>query len=124
MRQRLATLQAAHSRRAPQTTMAQQHTEEHTYHPQDAIGVAFKATALTGGFGLFASAVQNTLAKQNVGPLGIFLRSGGTIAIFGTVYPQYVHTRLRRKNLELTVGPCVGDSGDGRYIFIRANSVR
>lgn len=68
--------------------MASQHTEEHTYHPQDAIGAALKATALTGGFGLFASAVQNTLAKQNVGPLGIFIRSGSTIAIFGTAYSQ------------------------------------
>lgn len=42
-----------------------------------------KATALTGTVGLFASAVQNTLTKRNVGPLGIFVRSGGTVTIFG-----------------------------------------
>jgi hypothetical protein len=65
------------------TTMASQQAEEKIYYPQDAIDAAFKSTVLTGGFGLFASAVQNTLAKQNVGPLGIFTRSGGTIAAFG-----------------------------------------
>lgn len=64
-------------------TMASQQTEERVYKPQDAIEAAFKSTALTGGFGLFVSAVQNTLAKQNVGPLGIFARTGGTVATFG-----------------------------------------
>lgn len=59
------------------------HAEDHYYHPQDAISVAMKATALTGTVGLFASAVQNTLTKRNVGPLGIFVRSGGTVTIFG-----------------------------------------
>lgn len=62
--------------------MASQQTENH-YHPHDAIGAALKATTLTGGVGLFAAAVQNTLTKQNVGPLGVFLKSGGTIGIFG-----------------------------------------
>ena len=62
--------------------MAPEHTETH-YHPHDAIGSAMKATTLTGGVGLFAAAVQNTLTKQNVGPLGVFFKSGGTIGIFG-----------------------------------------
>ena len=59
------------------------HDEDHSYHPKDAISASLKATALTGGVGLFASAVQNTLVRRNVGPLGIFIRSGGTIGIFG-----------------------------------------
>jgi hypothetical protein len=59
------------------------HEEDHSYHPKDAISAAMKATMLTGGVGLFASAVQNTLTRQNVGPLGIFRRGGGTIGIFG-----------------------------------------
>jgi hypothetical protein len=63
--------------------MASQQTEERVYHPKDTIAAALKSTALTGGVGLFASAVQNTLVKQNVGPLGIFVRSGSTIGIFG-----------------------------------------
>lgn len=44
-----------------------------------------KTTGLTGSVGLFASAVQNTLARQNVGPWGVFVRSGGTIGIFGMI---------------------------------------
>lgn len=59
------------------------HAEDQYYQPQDAISVAMKATALTGGVGLFASAVQNTLTKSNVGPFGIFVRTGGTVTIFG-----------------------------------------
>jgi hypothetical protein len=39
---------------------------------------------MTGSVGLFSSAVQNTLSRQNHGPLGIFIRSGGTIGAFGT----------------------------------------
>lgn len=74
---------SSHPKHVLLTTMASQQAEEKVYHPQDAIDAALKSTVLTGGFGLFASAVQNTLAKQNVGPLGIFFRSGGTIASFG-----------------------------------------
>lgn len=66
-----------------QPTMASSHTEETIYHPQDAIAATIKSATLTGGAGLLTSAVQNTLAKQNVGPLGIFFRTGGTIAVFG-----------------------------------------
>lgn len=58
-------------------------TEENSYHPKDAIAAASKTTLLTGGIGLFASAVQNTLVKKNVGPWGVFTRTGGTIGIFG-----------------------------------------
>ena len=78
-------------------TMAH-HTEEHSYHPKDAVGAAMKATALTGGVGLFASAVQNTLVKQNVGPLGVFVRSGGTIGIFGM--NLLILLKLENSNLE------------------------
>lgn len=67
----------------PRDTMAN-HEEDHHYHPQDAVSAAIKTTMMTGGIGLFASAVQNTLVRQNVGPLGIFMRSGSTITILGT----------------------------------------
>lgn len=63
-------------------TMAS-HTEEHIYHPKDAVSGALRTTMYTGGVGLFASAVQNTLLKQNVGPWGVFVRSGNTIGIMG-----------------------------------------
>lgn len=69
-----------------QSTMAHHESEDHSYHPQDALSVAIKATALTGSIGLVGSAVQNTLARQNVGSLGIFMRSGSTVGVLGTDY--------------------------------------
>lgn len=59
------------------------HEEDHHYHPKDAISAATKAAALTGAVGLVGSAVQNTLARRNVGALGVLTRSGGTVGIFG-----------------------------------------
>lgn len=53
------------------------------YRPKDAIGAAVSTTLITGTAGLFASAVQNTLQKQNIGPWGVFTRTGGTVALFG-----------------------------------------
>lgn len=65
--------------------------EERSYHPKDAISAALKTTMLTGGVGLFASAVQNTLTKRNVGPLGVFIKTGGTIGMFGMKSPPPRH---------------------------------
>ncbi|KAL1962988.1 hypothetical protein VTN77DRAFT_8834 [Rasamsonia byssochlamydoides] len=79
--------------------MAPQQREEKVYHPKDAISAAFKSTALTGGVGLFASAVQNTLVKQNIGPWGVFVRSGGTIAIFAAMGGTYEFVKTASANL-------------------------
>lgn len=57
------------------------HNEEHIYHPKDSVSGALKVSMYTGAVGLFASAVQNTLQKQNVGPWGVFVRTGSTIGI-------------------------------------------
>lgn len=70
-------------------TMAHHDEEDNTYHPKDAISAALKATALTGTVGLFAAAVQNTLTKQNVGTLGVFVRGGGIITTFGMGFFTY-----------------------------------
>ena len=53
------------------------------YQPADALGAAITGTAITGTAGLFVSTIQNSLARHNVGMMGIFWRSGGTIAVFG-----------------------------------------
>lgn len=64
---------------------------DETFHPQDAIGGAVKNGTMLGGAGLFLAAVQNTMAKQNLGALGIFSRFGTTTALFGMT-----RQRLRR----------------------------
>jgi hypothetical protein len=48
--------------------------------PKDALGAATNALFMTGGAGLFVSAIQNSLQRQNVGAFGVFTKSGGTIA--------------------------------------------
>ncbi|OKL63976.1 hypothetical protein UA08_00636 [Talaromyces atroroseus] len=105
--------------------MASQQAEEKTYHPQDAIDAAFKSTALTGGFGLFASAVQNTLAKQNVGPLGILTRSGGTIAAFAAMGGTYSFVRTASANLreqDDTWNTALGGFFAGSILGLRART--
>jgi len=62
---------------------AQQPLEADQYQPKDAIGATVKATTITAAAGLFVSTVQNTLKRQNVGAMGVFTRTGGTIAVFG-----------------------------------------
>jgi hypothetical protein len=58
------------------------HGDDH-YHPKDAIAALGEGALVTGGFGLFASAIQNALQKRNVGAWAVFTRSGGSIAAFG-----------------------------------------
>jgi len=58
--------------------MAGEHFER-----RDAIGQGVKGSLIMGGVGSIMSGVQNSLAKQNIGALGVLTRTGGTIAIFG-----------------------------------------
>ncbi len=51
--------------------------------PKDAVREALKSTMILGGAGTLLSAVQNTLTRKNVGPWGMFTRTGSTIAVFG-----------------------------------------
>lgn len=70
-------------------------TVEETYHPKDAIGAALKASVALGGAGLFIAAVQNSIAKENVGSFGVFSRFGGTTALFGTLHSPRQILELR-----------------------------
>lgn len=59
-------------------------SEESPYVPLDAISRTIKTTTIMTTSGLFVSAVRNTLTKENVGAMGVFTRTGGTIALFGS----------------------------------------
>jgi hypothetical protein len=63
--------------------MAPEEVFEGPYQPKDAYGRAVKFATMTGGAGAFISTVQNTLMRQNVGPMGVVSRFGSTIAVFG-----------------------------------------
>ena len=56
---------------------------EPAYQPKDAIAASLNSGSLSGGAGLLLAAVQNTLARENVGAFGVFTRFGGTVALFG-----------------------------------------
>lgn len=63
------------------------------FHPVDAIADATKTTLVVGAAGLALSAIQNTLARQNVGPWGAFTKTGGTTAAFRK-YLWKLHQRV------------------------------
>lgn len=67
--------------------MATQDQTTELYQPKDAVGATIKATGVTAAAGTFVSTIQNTLTKQNVGAFGVFSRTGGTIAVFGMLFP-------------------------------------
>ncbi len=66
--------------------IAEDSASEVPYQPKDALGAAITGTAITGTAGLFVSTIQNSLARQNVGIMGIFWRTGGTITTFGAYF--------------------------------------
>ena len=53
-----------------------------TYEPKDALEIASEHALIVGGFGAIISAIQNTLARQNLGAMGFLTRFGGTTATF------------------------------------------
>lgn len=57
--------------------------EEKPFHQKDAVKSAITGAMVGGGAGFLLSAAQNSLAKQNVGPWGVFTRTGGTITSLG-----------------------------------------
>ncbi|WEW60586.1 hypothetical protein PRK78_006073 [Emydomyces testavorans] len=73
--------------------------DQKVYHPQDALSATIKTTLMTGSAGLFASAVQNTLAKQNIGPWGVFTRTGSTITLFAAMGGAYEFVKTASANL-------------------------
>jgi hypothetical protein len=56
--------------------------EAERYHPQDAVKAGVNGALILGGGGFLVSAVQNALAKENRGMLGVFTKTGGTVATF------------------------------------------
>ncbi|KAI1820094.1 hypothetical protein F4861DRAFT_543268 [Xylaria intraflava] len=63
--------------------------EETHFHQKDAIKSGAKGALVGGLTGIFASAVQNSLAKEHVGAWGVFTRTGSTVTSFlalSTVY--------------------------------------
>ncbi|KAI1292432.1 hypothetical protein F5Y03DRAFT_21857 [Xylaria venustula] len=94
--------------------------EERPFHQKDAVKSGLQGAIVGGGAGLLFSAVQNSLARQNVGAWGVFTRTGGTIASLATVTTVYCFSRdatanLREKDdtFNVTVGSFLGGAALG-----------
>ncbi|PLB33235.1 Tim17/Tim22/Tim23/Pmp24 family protein [Aspergillus candidus] len=101
------------------------HTEEHTYHPKPTVQRALKTSMLTAGAGLFASAVQNTLTRKNVGPFGVFVRSGSTIGVFAAMGGTYEFAKNASANLRETDdhwNVAIGGFFSGAILGLKARS--
>ncbi|XXH01405.1 p48 polypeptide of DNA primase [Hypoxylon texense] len=94
--------------------------EEHPFHQHDAIKSGIKGSLVGGGAGLITSAVQNSLAKRNVGAFGVFTRTGGTVAMFTALGAVYLFSKdaaanLREKDdtLNVTIASFLGGATIG-----------
>lgn len=81
---------------------------ERTYQPQDAIANSVQALSVTGGAGIFISAIQNSLARQNVSAWGVFTRTGGTAALFGKSQGQHFQDVVRLTKNAASMGGVYG----------------
>ncbi|ORY68340.1 uncharacterized protein BCR38DRAFT_130335 [Pseudomassariella vexata] len=85
------------------------------FHAKNALNSGMRG-ALAGGIaGICASAVQNSLAKSNIGAWGVFTRTGSTVATLTVVPAVYAFAKdatanLREKDdyLNTTVGAFLG----------------
>lgn len=73
------------------------HAEDDSYHPKDAVSAAVKALAITGGIGFLGAAAQVTVHKQNMSPLAVVTRFGGTMTILGTRYPELITWNIQNQ---------------------------
>lgn len=94
------------------------------YHEKSALNNGFKGAIQSGAFGLFVSAVQNSLATHKHGAMGIFTRTGSSIGLFAAIGAAYGVTesfvsnlRHRDDSVNSAVGACasglvIGASGE------------
>ncbi|KAI1435850.1 hypothetical protein GGR50DRAFT_277588 [Xylaria sp. CBS 124048] len=73
--------------------------EEPHYHQKDAVQSGINGAIVGGLAGFFASAVQNSLAKEPVGTWGVFTRTGGTITSFLAITTAYTFSKDAVANL-------------------------
>lgn len=58
-----------------------------TYSERSAIADGMTSGAASAGAGLLVSAIQNSVQTHNKGALGVFTRTGSTIALFSKFTP-------------------------------------
>ena len=64
------------------------------YVPKDAIRESVRSTMVLGAAGTLLAAAQNTLARRNFGPWGMFTHFGTTIVVFGSPPKKIAFMRM------------------------------
>lgn len=92
------------------------------YEPHDALGRSARSAAMTGAAGLFIASVQNTVAKEQIGPFGVFTRFGRTIGLLTAMggvfqFSSIASANLREKNdfINHAIGGALAGSLNGLW---------
>ncbi|KAI1456308.1 hypothetical protein F4805DRAFT_234575 [Annulohypoxylon moriforme] len=100
--------------------------EEKPFHPHDSLKSGIKGAILGGSAGFITAAVQNSLAKTNVGAWSVLTRGGGTIAMFTAMTSVYTFGKDATANLrekDDTWNVTVGSFLSGATIGLRTGRV-
>ncbi|CAD6581851.1 MAG: hypothetical protein TREMPRED_003100 [Tremellales sp. Tagirdzhanova-0007] len=73
--------------------------EPRVFHPHPALSIASRVTLQSAGVGLLVSTVKNALDTHDKGAMGIFTRSGGTIAFFAAMGFTYSFIKASTSNV-------------------------
>ncbi|KAL6250161.1 hypothetical protein RBB50_002462 [Rhinocladiella similis] len=99
---------------------------EDTYHPKDALAASVRGITYAGTAGLFLAAVQNTVAKESIGPWGVFSRFGKTIGLFAAMGGSYAFVNTATANLLERNDPmnhALGGACAGALVGLRKRSM-
>ncbi|KAJ5224433.1 uncharacterized protein N7469_007936 [Penicillium citrinum] len=102
-----------------------EHAEDDSYHPKDAVSAAIRALAITGGIGFVGAAAQVTVHKQNMSPLAVVTRFGGTMTMLGGMGGTYAFVRAASANLRQVEDPwntAVAGFSAGALLGLRART--
>lgn len=69
------------------------------YTPKDVTPTTFRVGLQSGFVGLIVSSIQNSLARHDQGAMGIFTRTGGTIALFAAMGTAFTATDAVAANM-------------------------
>lgn len=110
------------------TPVEQPDTQPENYLERPTIANAMSAAGISACAGLLVSSVQNSLQKHNAGAMGVFTRTGSTIALFtamGGIFSftdsAVANTREKNDALNGALGGCAAGlvaGASGEYLCV------
>ncbi|RYO85080.1 hypothetical protein DL764_009229 [Monosporascus ibericus] len=100
--------------------------EEPHFHQKNAIKSGVRGGLAGGAAGLFIAAVQNSLAKRNVGSWAVFSKHGNTIAtyaVMGTTFKFTTDAAANLREKDDTLNTTIGAFVAGATLGLRAGRI-